>query len=120
MPGGRPATKEAPIFGQRLSFYRTQRGLSQNQLAEKLGITRDLVGYYERRCQNPTVDFVQKVAHLLQVSTDELVGNKPIKHKPGPNPKLVQKFEQVKDLPQAKQKLVSDFLDTVLQSEKAS
>jgi transcriptional regulator with XRE-family HTH domain len=120
MPGGRPATKEAPVFGQRLAHYRTQRGLSQSQFAERLGIKRELVGYYERRCANPTMDFVQKAGEVLEVSADDLLGSKPIKAKPGPNPKLQQKFEQVKALPPAKQKLVLDFLETVLQAERVS
>jgi len=117
MPGGRPANKEAPLFGQRLAYFRAERGLSQRQLADKLNISRDLVGYYERRCNNPTADILQRLCIILEVSADELVGNKAPKEKPGPKPKLLQKFEQVKNLPPAKQKLVSDFLDTVIQSE---
>jgi len=117
MPGGRPATKEAPLFGQRLAHFRARRGLSQRELAEKLGVTRDLVGYYERRCANPTADILQRLCAILEVSADELVGNKPPREKPGPTPKLLQKIEQVKNLPPAKQKLVLDFLDTVIQSE---
>ena len=120
MPGGRPATKQAPLFGQRLSHFRTQKGFSQRELAEQLGVSRDLVGYYERRCNNPTAEVLQRLCKILEVSTDELVGNKPIKYKPGPAPVILQKFKQIQNLPPSKQKLVIDFLDTVIQSEQAS
>ena len=117
MPGGRPAIKEAPLFGQRLARFRARSGLSQRELAEKLGVSRDLVGYYERRCANPTADILQRLCVILEVSADDLVGGKASKRRPGPKPKLLQKFEQVERLSPSKQKLVADFLDTVLKSE---
>ena len=117
MPGGRPAKKQAPLFGQRLSHFRTEKGLSQRQLAEELGISRDLIGYYERRCNNPTADILQRLCKVLDVTTDELVGSAPVKTKPGPAPVILQRIKQVQKLPPAKQKLVIDFLDTVIESE---
>ena len=117
MPGGRPATKKAPPFGERLALLRKQKGFSQAQLAKKLGVTREMVNYYERRAKNPTGDFVHKVATVLGVSTDELLGAKPVKAQPGPKSRLEQRIDAVKDLPKSKQKLVIDLLDTVLKSE---
>jgi DNA-binding transcriptional regulator YiaG len=52
---GRPATKAAPLFGQRLSALRKARGLTQRELAEALGTTREMVDYYERRAINPAL-----------------------------------------------------------------
>ena len=40
---GRPAEKEAPFFGKRLSAVRRSKGLTQQQLADKLGIKRSLI-----------------------------------------------------------------------------
>ncbi len=117
MPGGRPTTKKAPPFGERLAVLRKQKGFSQSQLAKKLNVTREMVNYYERRAKNPTGDFVQKVATALGVSTDELLGIKPVKVQPGPKSKLEQRIDAVKALPKSKQKLVIDLLDTVLKSE---
>jgi transcriptional regulator with XRE-family HTH domain len=120
MPGGRPTTRKAPPFGERLAAVRTAHGLSQSDLAEKLGVTREMVNYYERRAKNPTADFVQKAARVLGVSVDELLGMKPmLQRKPGPPSKLQQKIERLRQLPETKQKLVLDLLDTVLQSEHA-
>jgi DNA-binding XRE family transcriptional regulator len=45
---GRPPTKEAPIFGQRLAALRRAKDLSQTQLAELLDTTRKMIDYYER------------------------------------------------------------------------
>ena len=121
MPGGRPTNRKAPPFGERLAALRNAQGLSQSDFAAKVGVTREMVNYYERRAKNPTADFVQKAAKVLGVGADELLGVKPLSaRKPGPQSKLHQKIEQLRDLPPSKQKLVLDVLDTVLQSEHAN
>lgn len=120
MSGGRPTNRKAPPFGERLAALRTAQGLSQSDFAAKVGVTREMVNYYERRAKNPTADFVQKAAKVLGVGADELLGVKPLPpRKPGPASKLQQKIERLRDLPETKQKLVLDLLETVLQSEPA-
>ena len=118
MAGGRPTNRKAPPFGERLAALRNAHGLSQADFAAKVGSTREMVNYYERRAKNPTADFVQKAAKVLGVSVDELLGMKPLPpRKPWPASKLQQKIERLRKLPETKQKLVLDLLDTVLQSE---
>lgn len=120
MAGGRPTNRKAPPFGERLAVLRTAHGLSQADFAAKVGSTREMVNYYERRAKNPTADFVQKAAKILGVSVDELLGVKPLSpRKPGPASKLQQKIDRLRQLPESKQKLVLDLLDTVLKSELA-
>lgn len=115
MSGGRPTTRKAPPFGERLAALRTQNGLSQSQFAKKAGISRQMVEYYERRATNPTTGFLQKAALVLGVPSDELLGIKPLpKPKPGPKSKVEQKLEAVKNLPRTEQQFVIKFLDKVL------
>ncbi len=52
---------------------------------------------------------------LYGISVDELVGLKDTAAKRGPMPKLQRQIEQVALLPKAKQKFVSDMLETVIQ-----
>ena len=115
---GRPATRPATDFGRNLSRARQAAGLTQVQFARLLDLSQQMIDYYERRAKNPTAEFVQKAAQVLGVSVDELLGVKPMtRRKPGPLSKLQRKIERVRELPENKQKLVSDFLDTILQSE---
>ena len=72
---GRPATKAAPLFGQRLSALRKARGLTQRELAEALGTTREMVDYYERRAINPALEVVRGCAKGLNVPVIELLGS---------------------------------------------
>ena len=115
---GRPPTKNAPLFGQRLSAARKSKGWSQAKLAQRLKATRALIDYYERRSKNPTMDFVQRVAEVLEVPVTDLVnGNgKETKKRPGPASKIEKQIEDIRKLPRTKQRFVSELLDTVLKT----
>jgi len=114
---GRPATKPATDFGRNLAGARQAAGLTQMQFAKMLGVSQQMVDYYERRANNPTSDFIQKAAQILGVSVDELLGIKPLqKIKPGPPSKLQQKIEQIRKLPPAKQNAILQVLDMALNS----
>lgn len=112
---GRPPTKEAPPFGAKLAELRKLRGLTQPQLADELGVSLDMLIYYERRATNPSADFVKKAAAFFNTSADELLGHVvQNKRKSGPPSALEQRLTAVRQLPREKQKLVLQVLDTFL------
>ena len=80
-----------------------------------------MIDYYERRAENPSLDFVQRAAQALGVSVAELAGEKlppttTARRSPGPQSHLQRKFGQVRRLPRKQQEFVLQFLDTVLQN----
>ena len=112
MQRGRKPKKEAPLFGQRLASLRNKRGMTQYELAEQLGVSRHMIVHYERTCENPTMDFVVRVAQILDASTDELFGIKPIKERRGPSPRVKQLTEKLTMLPKLKQNVILDMLES--------
>ena len=62
------------IFQERLRLLRTEKGVSQKQVAEKLGITE--VGYqnYEVGRRKPNFDIIPSIADFFNVSLDYLFG----------------------------------------------
>ena len=115
MPGGRPATKPAPKFGQRMAAFRVARGLSQRELGEKLGMTRDRVVYYERSARNPSLEVVQQIAGFFGVSISELFNDAArAGRKPGPPSQFMQLAGQLDQLPRAQQKVVAQMLEGFL------
>jgi len=62
-------------FGDRLMETRKKRGFSQEELAELLGTKGPAVGRYERGVAKPTIEVAGKIAKILGVSLDYLVGN---------------------------------------------
>lgn len=77
MPRKRGAStqqKRADGFGQRLARFRKERGLSQLELAERLGIAQPNLSDYERGAARPSYEILVKLVRVLQVSADELLG----------------------------------------------
>ena len=61
-------------FGNRLKELRQRAGMTQKQLAEKLGVTSSVVSYYELSERNPAPDVVVKLASIFHVTADYLLG----------------------------------------------
>jgi transcriptional regulator with XRE-family HTH domain len=114
---GRPTTKEAPAFGQRLAALRKQRGWTQAELAERLDTTVKMVTYYEREATNPTTKTIAAIAKVFGISSAELMGQQEGKsndHKPGPPSRIQQLTQRLSRLPRHKQKVVIEMLEGVL------
>lgn len=61
-------------FGNVLKKLRQQEGLTQQQLANKLGVTKSVISYYELQERYPSPDVLTKLAQVFHVSTDYLLG----------------------------------------------
>lgn len=62
-------------FSERLKDLRKQAGLTQVDVAEKLGISQPAYASWERGAKKPTQENLVKIAQILNVSVDYLVGN---------------------------------------------
>lgn len=62
-------------FAERLKTLRKQVKLTQAQIAEKLNISQQAYASWERGVKKPTQDNLVKIAQVLNVSIDYLVGN---------------------------------------------
>lgn len=56
-----------------LKQKREQLGLTQQMVADRLGVTKQLVGYYERNLRFPTSDNLMKVAEVYCLTNEELI-----------------------------------------------
>ena len=62
-------------FSERLKKLRKDAGLTQVDVAEKLGISQPAYASWERGVKKPTQENLVKIAQILNVSVDYLVGN---------------------------------------------
>lgn len=60
-------------FGKKLKMLRTGQKLSQRELAERLGVAKSVISYYESGDRYPSYDVLVKMAHLFHVTTDYLL-----------------------------------------------
>ena len=65
--------------GQRLAALRRARGLTQTELADKLGVGQAVVSQYERGVTGLDGRLVLQLCRILKVPSDELLGLKGIK-----------------------------------------
>jgi transcriptional regulator with XRE-family HTH domain len=114
MPRGPKANKPAPQFGKRMAAFRIARGLSQAGLGEALGLSRDMVAYYERTSPNPSLEFVKQVADFFSVTVGELLNDTAKARKPGPPSKLEELTARLARLPANEQKVVIKMLEGAL------
>ena len=61
-------------FSELLKKCRKQQGMSQAELASKLGVTQQAVGKWESGKSSPDPTTVAKIAELLNTTADFLLG----------------------------------------------
>lgn len=82
-------------FGKRLAALRKARGMTQIQLAKAAATTQRAISYYENEAGFPPAPAVMDLARALHVTTDELLGIKPV-------PREMSKFEQLYSDPESR------------------
>lgn len=60
-------------FANKLKLIRTERKLSQEQLALLCGVDRTYIGRIERLERSPSLDILEKIANGLKISLSELL-----------------------------------------------
>ena len=61
-------------FNENLKIARERNGLSQKDIAEGIGVAKSTYSLYESGNREPNVQTIKKIADILNVSADELLG----------------------------------------------
>ena len=70
-------------FSSRLKYYRKRDGLTQEEVAKRLGLRKSTICNYENDYSEPNMENLQKIAELFHVTLDEIIGITPTVHEPG-------------------------------------
>lgn len=68
----RKNAKLPKILGKRIQKARKLVGLTQEQLAEKINVSRAYVGYIEQARNTPSIELLEKIAKALKIDIKEL------------------------------------------------
>jgi len=60
-------------IGNRISYLRKEKGITQEEMAEKLGVTPQAVSKWENDISYPDILLLPKLAEILGVTVDELL-----------------------------------------------
>ena len=61
-------------FNDNLKEARLKRNLSQKEVADQIGVSKSTYSLYESGNREPSVQTIKKIADVLNVSADELLG----------------------------------------------
>ena len=61
-------------MGKRISDLRKSKGMTQEQLAQRVGVTAQAVSKWENDLSCPDISILPQLAEALDVTTDELLG----------------------------------------------
>lgn len=65
-------------YSNRIRELRKNKSLSQEQLADKLGVTKQAVSQMERGARKPSVTMLEALCDFFNVSTDYLLGKEDV------------------------------------------
>jgi transcriptional regulator with XRE-family HTH domain len=105
-------------FGQRLARLRRARALTQAELGEKIGISRRNVAYYESQTSRPPAHVLDKIASVLRVSADELLGLRAIEGDAPVNLRIWRRFRIIEDLTATERMVVWKFITTLTKDRR--
>ena len=101
-------------FAERLTELRKKRGLSQEELASKLGTQGPAIGRYERGAAKPTIEVASKISRILGVSLDYLVGNSDMEL----DKAVMDRVLEIQSLPDEDKNPILYTLDNLLQNAR--
>ena len=103
-------------LGKRLASIRKQKGISQEELARQLGVSRRIIAYYEAEAKNLPAHLIKKITTALNVSSDELLGLKaaPKQELTREEIRLWKRFKKVQRISVRDQKTLFHILNNAL------
>lgn len=105
-------------LGDKISLLRKQKNFSQGDLADKMGVSRDAIGKYERGDIMPTADKAKKMADLLAVSLDFLMSDA-AKEDALMDKDMLYRMQEVQKLPDAEKDKIVSIVDAFIRDNKA-
>lgn len=101
-------------LGSRISELRKAKDWSQSKLAKNIEVSRQIVGRYERNDAVPSIDVAKRIADVLEVSLDYLVGNTEQKI----DKITLGRIQEINKLKDTDKNLVYAFLDAFITKSK--
>lgn len=109
-------------LGARIATARKERGMTQQQLADRLGVSQQTLAHYEVGRVGVGAAMLPVLADILDLSLDEMLVGQPAMRAPGrrgPASRLQQQLDAITRLPKAEQRFVMQMLDTVIAQHAA-
>jgi transcriptional regulator with XRE-family HTH domain len=119
---GRKLTKPRPKLGAHLAALRINAGLSQQDLAQKIGVQQQTIAFWEQSEKPPRPEVLLALANALGVSTESLLheNTMAIKRNGGPKGQMRKIFEETSSLPRRQQEKIAEFVSAFINQYRQS
>lgn len=104
-------------FGEKITKLKKLKKMSQVELAEKTGISRDAISKYERGDVMPSIEYAKRIADILGVSLDYLVSESD-KEEALDN-EAVKRIKEIQLLPKDDKEKIYSVIDALIRDTKA-
>lgn len=101
-------------MGLKITELRKQKGWSQTDLANKIDVSRVIIGRYERNEAAPSIDVAKRMADAFEVSLDYLAGST----EQEVDKATLSRLQEINRLSDENKKLVYTFLDSFITKTK--
>lgn len=104
-------------LGDKITMLRKQKSFSQGDLADKISVSRDAIGKYERGDIMPTADKAKKMADVLGVSLDFLMND--AAKEDAVDKDMLQRMQQLQKLPDTEKDKITSIIDAFIRDTRA-
>lgn len=108
------------VFGARLRALRRARDMSQDELAAKVGTSKQVISRYEIGMRIPKITTASSFANALGVQVDYLLGNTDNPNAPEVNSSDVTRYDEIVAIERASLRMSSDERKRMLNLVKAA
>lgn len=98
-------------IAQRLVSLRKQKGLTQQALAEAIGMHITQIKRYEAGSSQPSLEALKKIAQTLRVTTDSLIFEP---EELEPDEDLRMQFKAISSMPEEERRIVKQLLEGMI------
>lgn len=102
-------------IGERLIQLRKQLNLSQDDLAKKIGVSRTIIGNYERNTNTPSIEVLVKIAKTFNVTIDYLIGEGELSSY---DKEVMKRIEDIDKLDKSTKEHLFFLVDNIIQNFK--
>lgn len=100
--------------GKRLKAFRQAVGLSQRELAQRVGVIHSNINYWENSGKLPKSELLIPISKALGVTVDELLGEPKPSRARVPGGKLGEVFNEASRLPRRQQQKIAEVVEGML------
>lgn len=101
-------------FGQRIKQLRKDKGWTQKELGNKIGVTYAQLNKYEGGTNAPPLDKLHALASALEINVDYLVTGNLSDNLPLHNTRLIQRFQELESFSPEDQETVIKLIDAMI------